>query len=348
MKLAFATGNIHKLREASEILGEGFELVTPSSLGLDADIPETGKTLRANSLLKAQYIFDHLGCDCFADDTGLEVEILGGAPGVYTARYAGPGGDSAANIAKLLREMASMEMSASQARAYGLDTVHASRRARFCTIVTIFLGGEYYTFEGIMPGRIAIARSGSEGFGYDPVFIPDEIPAWAAPGAAAAFAGDAGPAADGASAAVGASTAAALASVADAPYTSHIACAAALASVAKAPSSAVAKVRTSKVSAAAGQKPAATTADIASASALASVVGTLASAGASASVIASNSALASVAGTAGDAIALVPNVWRLTCADIPEEAKNAISHRGRALRAMADFLRSLQTSPKRA
>ena len=317
MKLAFATGNIHKLREASEILGEGFELVTPSSLGLDADIPETGKTLRANSLLKAQYIFDHLGCDCFADDTGLEVEILGGAPGVYTARYAGPGGDSAANIAKLLREMASMEMSASQARAYGLDTVHASRRARFCTIVTLFLGGEYYTFEGIMPGRIAIARSGSEGFGYDPVFIPDEIPAWAAPGAA------------GGAASAGGS-------------------AAALASVAKAPSSAVAKVRTSKVSAAAGQKPAATTADIASASALASVAGTPASAGASASVIACASALAPVAGTAGDAIALVPNVWRLTCADIPEEAKNAISHRGRALRAMADFLRSRQSAPKRA
>ncbi|MBR6246802.1 MAG: hypothetical protein IKR15_05535 [Bacteroidales bacterium] len=312
MKLAFATGNIHKLREASEILGEGFELVTPSSLGLDADIPETGKTLRANSLLKAQYIFDHLGCDCFADDTGLEVEILGGAPGVYTARYAGPGGDSAANIAKLLREMASMEMSASQARAYGLDTVHASRRARFCTIVTLFLGGEYYTFEGIMPGRIAIARSGSEGFGYDPVFIPDEIPAWAAPGAA------------GGAASAGGS-------------------AAALASVAKAPSSAVAKVRTSKVSAAAGQKPAATTADIASASALASVAKAP-----YASDIACASALAPVAGTAGDAIALVPNVWRLTCADIPEEAKNAISHRGRALRAMADFLRSRQSVPKRA
>ncbi len=338
MKLAFATGNIHKLREASEILGEGFELITPSSLGLDADIPETGKTLRANSLLKAQYIFDHLGCDCFADDTGLEVEILGGAPGVYTARYAGPDGDSAANIAKLLREMASMEMSASQARAYGLDTVHASRRARFCTIVTLFLGGEYYTFEGIMPGRIAIARSGSEGFGYDPVFIPDEIPAWAAPGAAGGAAG--GAVFAGASASVIASASAlasvagapasdiarvaALASVAGAPA-SDIASAAALASVAKAPSSAVAKVRTSKASAAAGQKPAATTADIARAS-----------------------ALASVAGTAGDAIALVPNVWRLTCADIPEEAKNAISHRGRALRAMADFLRSRQTAPKRA
>ena len=285
MKLAFATGNIHKLREASEILGEGFELVTPSSLGLDADIPETGKTLRANSLLKAQYIFDHLGCDCFADDTGLEVEILGGAPGVYTARYAGPGGDSAANIAKLLREMASMEMSASQARAYGLDTVHASRRARFCTIVTLFLGGEYYTFEGIMPGRIAIARSGSEGFGYDPVFIPDEIPAWAAPGAAGgAVGGAAGGAAGGAVG--GASRGAAAASAGDAG-------------------------------------PAADGASTAA-------------------------ALASVAGTAGDAIALVPNVWRLTCADIPEEAKNVISHRGRALRAMADFLRSLQTAPKRA
>ena len=214
-------------------------------------------------MLKAQYIFDHLGCDCFADDTGLEVEILGGAPGVYTARYAGPGGDSAANIAKLLREMASMEMSASQARAYGLDTVHASRRARFCTIVTLFLGGEYYTFEGIMPGRIAIARSGSEGFGYDPVFIPDEIPAWAAPGA-----------------------------------------------------------------------------DVASTAARASVKG--------ATSVANVASTAALAATAGDAIALVPNVWRLTCADIPEEAKNAISHRGRALRAMAGFLRSRQTAPKRA
>lgn len=228
MKLAFATGNIHKLREASEILGKGFELVTPSSLGLDADIPETGKSLRANSLIKAKYLFDNLGCDCFADDTGLEVEILAGAPGIYTARYAGPGNDSAANISKLLAETARMEMSASQAREYGIDTVHATRKARFRTIATLYLDGECHTFEGIMPGRIALTRSGSEGFGYDPVFIPDFIPAWAAP--------------DGA-----------------------------------------------------------------------------------------------VAVSSAD---LVPNGWRLTCAEIPEEAKNVISHRGLALRAMAEFLRA--------
>ena len=89
MKLTFATGNSGKLREASEILGEGFELVSLAQVGITEDIPETGKTLRANSLQKAQYLYDKIGCDCFADDTGLEVDALGGAPGVYTARYAG-------------------------------------------------------------------------------------------------------------------------------------------------------------------------------------------------------------------------------------------------------------------
>ena len=94
MKIVFATGNVGKLREASEILGEGFELVSLEQVGITEDIPETGKTLRANSLQKAKYLYDKLGCNCFADDTGLEVDALGGAPGVYTARYAGDDKDA--------------------------------------------------------------------------------------------------------------------------------------------------------------------------------------------------------------------------------------------------------------
>ena len=105
MKIVFATGNKGKLREASEILGVGFELVTPADFGITEDIPETGNTLRANSLQKAQYLFDNCGCDCFADDTGLEVDALGGAPGVYTARYAGEGKDFNANMDKVLYEI---------------------------------------------------------------------------------------------------------------------------------------------------------------------------------------------------------------------------------------------------
>ena len=173
MKIVFATGNPGKLREAQEILGDGFELVTPAEAGIPEDIPETGATLRANSLEKAQYIFDRTGLDCFADDTGLEVEILGGGPGVHTARYGGPQKDPAANIAKLLSEMARREKEASFARESGIDTPHATRRARFRTSVTLIQNGEKFFFDGIMEGRIALARSGKGGFGYDPVFIPD-------------------------------------------------------------------------------------------------------------------------------------------------------------------------------
>ena len=105
MKLVFATGNSGKLREASEILGEGFELVTPADFGITEDIPETGNTLRANSLQKAQYLYERVGCNCFADDTGLEVDALGGAPGVYTARYAGDDKDFNKNMDKVLYEL---------------------------------------------------------------------------------------------------------------------------------------------------------------------------------------------------------------------------------------------------
>lgn len=176
-KIVFATGNSGKLREASEILGGAFELVTPAQSGIIEDIPENGTTLRANSLQKAQYIYDHTGgADCFADDTGLEVEILGGAPGVYSARYAGSSKSSTANMDKLLREMELQETEASFAREFGIDTPHATRRARFRTVVTLILGGEKHFFEGVMEGRIARSRAGDGGFGYDPVFIPDDYP----------------------------------------------------------------------------------------------------------------------------------------------------------------------------
>ena len=172
MKLIFATGNRGKLREAAEILGEGFELVTPEEVGITEDIPETGTTIRANSLQKAQFIFERTGLNCFADDTGLEVDILGGAPGVETARYAGPERDSSANIDKLLEEMARREKEAAMARTNGLSTVNASREARFRCCVTLFLDGKPHFFDGIMEGHIATERHGNGGFGYDPVFIP--------------------------------------------------------------------------------------------------------------------------------------------------------------------------------
>ena len=176
MKIVFATGNSGKLREASEILGGGFELVTPAEMGITEDIPETGSSIRANSLQKAQYLFDRTGIDCFADDTALEVEILGGDPGIHTARYAGESKDPGANMDKLLREMERLECEASIARELGISTVHATRRARFHTEITLILGGVSHFFEGVMEGRIARVRSGSGGFGYDPVFIADAFP----------------------------------------------------------------------------------------------------------------------------------------------------------------------------
>ena len=173
MKLVFATGNPGKLREAAEILGEGFELVTPAEVGITEEIPETGNTLRANSMQKADYIYKKTGLDCFADDSGLEVDMLGGAPGVETARYAGPGRNADANMAKLLGEMARREKEASMARTNGISTAKATRSARFRTSVTLIIGGEHHFFDGVMEGRIAMERAGNGGFGYDPIFIPE-------------------------------------------------------------------------------------------------------------------------------------------------------------------------------
>ena len=165
-KIIFATGNRGKLREASEILGDGFELFTPADYGLTEDIPETGETLEENSFQKADYIFKNLGTDCFADDTGLEVEALGGAPGVYTARYAGDSKDFNLNMDKVLAELEALEA----------EDPATSRRARFRSVVTLILDGEVRQFEGIMNGTIARRKSGRGGFGYDPIFIPDEYP----------------------------------------------------------------------------------------------------------------------------------------------------------------------------
>lgn len=176
MKIVFATGNKGKLREASEILGEGFELVTPADFGITEDIPETGNTLRANSLQKAQYLLDKCGCDCFADDTGLEVDALGGAPGVYTARYAGDGKDFNANMDKVLRELQVLECERNMAERLGLKMKKVSRRARFKSVVTLMFKGEVKVFEGTLEGIIAYEKSGNGGFGYDPIFIADEYP----------------------------------------------------------------------------------------------------------------------------------------------------------------------------
>ena len=176
MKLVFATGNSGKLREASEILGEGFELVTPADFGIVEDIPETGKTLRANSLQKAQYLYDACGCDCFADDTGLEVDALGGAPGVYTARYAGDDKDFNKNMDKVLYELATLECEARMAEDLGIKVRKVSRRARFKSVITLIINGEKHFFEGALEGVSAYEKSGNGGFGYDPIFVADEYP----------------------------------------------------------------------------------------------------------------------------------------------------------------------------
>ena len=160
MKIVFATANRGKLREAAEILGPGFELLSPAELGIDGEVEETGATLKENSLIKARHIHALTDLACFADDTGLEVDALGGAPGIYSARYAGEGHDSEANMAKLLSELGRL----------GPD---AGRRARFRTVVTLIVDGKEHFFDGTLEGRIAEERSGRGGFGYDPVFIPD-------------------------------------------------------------------------------------------------------------------------------------------------------------------------------
>jgi len=157
MELVFATNNRHKIEELRQIAGPDITLRSLADIGCNADIPETADTLEGNALQKARYVHRMYGCDCFADDTGLEVEALDGAPGVYSARYAGPGHDSAANMSLLLRNM------------HGIT----GRKARFRTVIALILNGKEHIFEGTVDGEILESPSGEGGFGYDPVFRPD-------------------------------------------------------------------------------------------------------------------------------------------------------------------------------
>ena len=162
MEIIFATGNQHKMVEAQKALGDSFTLIMPKELGLTEDIPEDGDTLVANAIQKAEYLWNRFGKNCFADDTGLEVDALGGEPGVRTARYAGEDKGTEANMTKLLAELEKVE------QVQGA----VPRTARFKTVVALIIDGQVKTFEGILEGEIARSRSGNEGFGYDPVFIP--------------------------------------------------------------------------------------------------------------------------------------------------------------------------------
>ena len=173
MKIVFATNNQHKLQEIRQILGDRVEVLSLKDIGCDVDIPETGQTLEENALQKARYIYDNYHIDCFADDTGLEVEALNGAPGIYSARYASmengaASHDSEANMARLLRELADQD----------------NRTARFRTVIALILKKDVcpcgctsikqeHLFEGIVNGEITRERSGAEGFGYDPIFRPE-------------------------------------------------------------------------------------------------------------------------------------------------------------------------------
>lgn len=157
-KLVFATNNAHKLEEIRAILGDKVEILSLNDINCHADIPETADTLEGNAELKAAYIYTNYGLDCFADDTGLEVEALNGAPGIYSARYAGgEGHDSEANMKKLLTEMAGK----------------TNRNAQFRTAICLIEKGNKHLFEGIVKGQIIDAKRGNSGFGYDPVFIPE-------------------------------------------------------------------------------------------------------------------------------------------------------------------------------
>ena len=157
-RLVFATNNGHKLEEIRAILGNTVEILSLKDIGCHEDIPETAATLEGNAAQKAEFIYKRYGLDCFADDTGLEVEALGGAPGVYSARYAGgEGHDSEANMRKLLAELA------------GKD----DRKAQFRTVICLIEAGEKHLFEGVVKGKIIEEKRGGSGFGYDPVFVPE-------------------------------------------------------------------------------------------------------------------------------------------------------------------------------
>lgn len=158
LKLVFATNNAHKVEEVQAIIGDSFVLQSLGDIGCAEDIPETGVTFRENAQQKTDYLVRHYGVNCFGDDSGLEIDVLGGEPGVYSARYAGSR-DMEANIDLVLRRM--------------VDVPRDARQARFRTVVSLYLDGHQYFFEGQIEGRIIHERRGVKGFGYDPIFIPN-------------------------------------------------------------------------------------------------------------------------------------------------------------------------------
>lgn len=157
MKLVFATNNRHKLDEVRAIVGDKIEILSLNDIGCHEDIPETADTLQGNALIKARYIYEKYGADCFADDTGLEVEELGGEPGVYSARYAGEECSSEANMKKLLHNLKGKK----------------NRNAQFRTVIALIIDGEEKLFNGIVKGSITEEKRGDSGFGYDPIFVPE-------------------------------------------------------------------------------------------------------------------------------------------------------------------------------
>ncbi|MCG8477349.1 MAG: non-canonical purine NTP diphosphatase [Cytophagales bacterium] len=156
-KICFATNNPNKLKEIKELLGNQFEIVSLKDIGCEEELPETQDTMEGNSLQKARYVFDHYNIDCFADDSGLEVEALNGAPGVYSARYAGLQRNNEDNMALLLQNLQH----------------ETNRSAQFRTVVTLTENGKPVQFEGIIKGLILREKKGNKGFGYDPLFVPE-------------------------------------------------------------------------------------------------------------------------------------------------------------------------------
>lgn len=157
MKIVFATNNLNKLREIKALMPSNIEIVGLSDIGCSEEIPETGATLEANAFQKANYVKEHYGYDCFSDDSGLEIESLNGEPGVYSARYAGPEKNAQANMTKILNQLKGVK----------------NRNAQFRTVIALILEGEKILFEGKAIGTISEKEQGEEGFGYDPIFIPE-------------------------------------------------------------------------------------------------------------------------------------------------------------------------------
>lgn len=157
LTIVFATNNAHKLKEVRQMLPKDIQILSLKDIGCEDELPETGTTFRANAQQKARYVFEKFGMNCFADDSGLEVEALNGRPGVFSARYAGPKSNSDDNLHRVLHEMKGVE----------------NRHANFRTVICLYLNGDVHFFEGAVNGKLLMERSGEGGFGYDPIFVPE-------------------------------------------------------------------------------------------------------------------------------------------------------------------------------